>query len=281
MDQQQGAGSSQGYAGNALSRSIGFDTPTVYVLVLAVDMYGTIVFASPSFEHLTDTSQDRLQGSPLQKVLAGWKAEINEEDAHGTRIKVTFRRSSPEVELFVNFEVHNLPIGEGGGQLLVGVANESNLGLYRDTKTQTSSLPTKALIPPHLSKHIYANFLHLMRTERLYENPNIHLTEVADKLNVKVRHLSYSINCHAGERFNKLTNHIRIGAYKRWILDTELKNESIEDLVNRHIDFGFGSYSSFYRAVKSIERATPKAFVQACLDEATQSKRALKQDKAE
>lgn len=95
----------------------------------------------------------------------------------------------------------------------------------------------------------------LMKSEQLYKDANLKLSDVAKKLNILPHYLSQFINDNLEKNFTIYLNEFRIEKAKELIQsDTHLKLESIG------YECGFNSKSTFYTAFKKIAGTTPAKF---------------------
>ncbi|MEO9871387.1 helix-turn-helix domain-containing protein [Ekhidna sp.] len=95
----------------------------------------------------------------------------------------------------------------------------------------------------------------LMKSERLFKDANLKMSDVAQKLNVLPHYLSQFINDNLEKNFTIFLNEYRIEEAKKLIQhSSHLKLESIG------YECGFNSKSTFYTAFKKIAGTTPAKF---------------------
>ena len=95
----------------------------------------------------------------------------------------------------------------------------------------------------------------LMLEEELFKNPNLKLSEVANRLHILPHRLSQLLNDNLGQSFTAYINAYRIESAKKLIRSNEtLKLEAIG------YDCGFNSKSTFYAAFKRHTGTTPARF---------------------
>jgi AraC-like DNA-binding protein len=95
----------------------------------------------------------------------------------------------------------------------------------------------------------------LMKTQLLFKDADLKLSEVAQKLNVLPHYLSQYINDNLNKNFTIFLNEYRIEESKKLIVShAHLKLESIG------YECGFNSKSTFYTAFKKITGTTPAKF---------------------
>lgn len=98
----------------------------------------------------------------------------------------------------------------------------------------------------------------LLEANKMYENPQLTLLDVASELNTTSKNISSSINHGFEMNFNDFINHYRIEAVKQKIQAKEhLKNT----LLGIALDSGFNSKATFNRAFKKSTSMTPKAYI--------------------
>lgn len=92
----------------------------------------------------------------------------------------------------------------------------------------------------------------LIKTEELFKNPNLKLSDLAIKMNISAHQLSQLLNDNLGKSYSIYINEYRIDeACKRIVTDTHLKIEEIG------YEVGFNSKSTFFTAFKRIKNTTP------------------------
>jgi YesN/AraC family two-component response regulator len=94
-----------------------------------------------------------------------------------------------------------------------------------------------------------------METEALYQNPDIKLKDLADKLNVSTHFLSQLLNDNLGQSFAQYINTLRVEESKDLI-----KNNHHFTLEAIGFEAGFSSKSSFYSTFKKITGVTPAMY---------------------
>lgn len=98
----------------------------------------------------------------------------------------------------------------------------------------------------------------LLKTGRLFENPLLTLSEMADKLGIQSKKVSRIINQGFGMNFNDLINFYRVGAVVRKIEEGE---ENLHTILGLAFYCGFNSKSTFNRAFKKHTGYTPKELI--------------------
>ena len=96
----------------------------------------------------------------------------------------------------------------------------------------------------------------LMNQEKLFLNPSLSLTEVAQKLDIAPRYISQIINESFRQNFHDFVNKFRIEESKRLLSQEEQRL----NILGIALDAGFNSKSAFNTAFKRHTGATPKEF---------------------
>lgn len=98
----------------------------------------------------------------------------------------------------------------------------------------------------------------LIREEKLYQNPELNITDVAKKLQTNVAVISKAINQGFKMNFNDFINNYRIEAVKIKFANGEHKQSTLLGIA---YDCGFNSKATFNRAFKKNTRISPKEFL--------------------
>lgn len=96
-----------------------------------------------------------------------------------------------------------------------------------------------------------------IRTERLFQNPNLNLRTLALSLDLKEKELSRLINQCSETNFYRFINRFRVDEFKNLLESPKSKQMSILGLAQ---EAGFSSKSTFYSAFKTLEGMTPKQY---------------------
>ena len=94
--------------------------------------------------------------------------------------------------------------------------------------------------------------MQLMEVDKLYQNENLHLSLVADELNLSVHQLSELINSHLHKGFSRYLREYRVLEAKQLLL-----NEPENSVLSIGLAVGFSSQSNFYTAFGEIEGLAP------------------------
>jgi AraC-like DNA-binding protein len=98
----------------------------------------------------------------------------------------------------------------------------------------------------------------LIQTEKLYQNPELSLSEIANKLKSNSNIISRAINQGFDMNFNDFINNYRIEAVKEMFQNGEHKKSTLLGIA---YDCGFNSKATFNRAFKKNTNLSPKEFI--------------------
>ena len=99
----------------------------------------------------------------------------------------------------------------------------------------------------------------LIQEQKLFENPELTLTDVAKKLETNAAVISKTINQGFQMNFNDCINNYRIEAVKNRFANGEHKKSTLLGIA---FDSGFNSKATFNRAFKKNTGKTPKKFIE-------------------
>lgn len=114
-------------------------------------------------------------------------------------------------------------------------------------------------LPTDKQQDIYANLEQLLKTEKVYTQPNLTLGYLSEQLGIKSKMLSQVIFEETGAGYYDLINKWRIEEFKRLLSAGHTQQLSIEGLAKQ---VGFKSKSTLYTHFKKIEHLTPKQYLQ-------------------
>ena len=99
----------------------------------------------------------------------------------------------------------------------------------------------------------------LMQTNKLYEDPELSLPQIAKVLNTTPAIISKAINQGFNQNLNDYINGLRINALKQKLINGEQKLQTIVGLA---YDCGFNSKATFNRAFKKATSLNPKQWLE-------------------
>ncbi|MFC5282715.1 helix-turn-helix domain-containing protein [Pedobacter alpinus] len=100
--------------------------------------------------------------------------------------------------------------------------------------------------------------LKLMEDELLFEQPDLTLSDIAEKLATNSVILSKAVNQQFGMNFNDFINQYRVNAVIERIKDPKFKNQTLLAIA---FDAGFNSKATFNRAFKKFTNKNPKEYL--------------------
>ena len=99
----------------------------------------------------------------------------------------------------------------------------------------------------------------LMLIDKMYENPELVISDLSNRLGTHSKKVSQVINEGFGMNFNDFVNHYRT---KALIAKIEEGEHNIQTLLGLALDCGFNSKSTFNRAFKRATNVSPKEFIE-------------------
>jgi len=105
---------------------------------------------------------------------------------------------------------------------------------------------------------IISTVLHLLEYEKVFMDPDLTLSMLAERAGTQPYISSQLINEQLNKTFTELLNQYRIEEFKKRIVDPEYKKYSITGLAN---EIGYNSKSAFNSAFKKITSQTPSEYI--------------------
>ncbi len=109
-------------------------------------------------------------------------------------------------------------------------------------------------IVSHGQKQLFDEIQDLIRTEKLFLDINLSVSELAERLNTNQKYISQAINEHAGMNFPHFLNKQRVQEARRLIEENGRLGYSLEQIMNRS---GFRSRTTFTESFKCFTGMTP------------------------
>jgi AraC-like DNA-binding protein len=128
---------------------------------------------------------------------------------------------------------------------------------------------SRPALPPEVAGPVVLALKKAMEEARLWLDPGLSLTLLAQHCGIAPKTLSAVLNQHLEKTFNEFVNEYRIDAVKERLRQPESRALTIAGLA---YECGFNSLPTFQRAFKSITGLTPKEYI---------SKNALPLEKAD
>jgi AraC-like DNA-binding protein len=101
--------------------------------------------------------------------------------------------------------------------------------------------------------------LKLMQDEKLYLQPELNLSDIANRLKTNISVLSGVVNNAFGKNFNDFVNEYRVKEFQERIQLPENKNITLLGIA---FDCGFNSKATFNRSFKKFTGKSPKEFLE-------------------
>lgn len=116
----------------------------------------------------------------------------------------------------------------------------------------------RSSLSKRVANEIHASLTKAMEADRLFTNPELTLSKLAETLNVHPHNLSQVINTFEGKSFYDYINHQRIIEFKRIAGLPESRKYTLLSLAH---DCGFNSKTSFNRNFKDATGLTPSEYL--------------------
>lgn len=136
-------------------------------------------------------------------------------------------------------------------------ANAESITIFEEPIIETE--PTSEITEIKDLEVWKAKILHLIKEEKIYQNPKLTLSNLAKALETNSKNVSNCINSGFDLNFNDFINQYRIEAVKEKLVDGEHKTTTLLGIA---FDCGFNSKATFNRAFKKSTSLSPKDFLQ-------------------
>lgn len=153
----------------------------------------------------------------------------------------------------------NLIIGIEGvhfsNRALMPIINLENLyepSPVQDKKYMQSSLKEED------KTELYEKIIEYITARKLYLNPDLRLTDIAQGLSTNRQYISQAINERSGTNFYHFINQLRIKEFIQQCHTEQFRNKTIEGMGSM---IGFKSKSSFFSEFKRVYGCTPKEYL--------------------
>ena len=113
-----------------------------------------------------------------------------------------------------------------------------------------------AVIPDEVSAQLMERIYEVMETQKLYQDSNLKVTDLAAALGTNRRAVSDCINSQKGCNFTQFVNIYRVDHAKRAMLQNPDKK-----VFDIYLESGFANEGSFFRTFKAITGMTPKEWL--------------------
>jgi AraC-like DNA-binding protein len=129
---------------------------------------------------------------------------------------------------------------------------------FFETPSVTKSKTAEELFAAYDDDNSLTRLKNLLERDKLYLRPRLTVDQVAEKLNLPGRYVSYLINKKSGSNFAAFINHYRVNEVLARLNDPR---ESHKTIVGIALDSGFNSKSSFNQIFKTIKGQTPSEYL--------------------
>lgn len=128
-----------------------------------------------------------------------------------------------------------------------------------ETEHASTGKYERSAMPEELVTPAFTRLQEIMEKEKIFRNPELKLTDLADRMALSPHHLSQLLNIHVRENFYDLINRYRVEDFKRALSDPENQHFSLLGLA---FDAGFNSKAAFNNAFKKHTGMTPSEWRQ-------------------
>ncbi len=140
-------------------------------------------------------------------------------------------------------------------QFLLAYQDSENIHSHKEEDFKSEEV---SLLVDEKMINLKNRLVNLMEDERLFERPDLTLTEVAQKLDTNTVVLSKVVNQQFQLNFNDYINRYRVNEVIKRIADPKFKNQTLLAIA---FDAGFNSKATFNRSFKKISGKNPKDFL--------------------
>ncbi len=112
-------------------------------------------------------------------------------------------------------------------------------------------------LEPDEAEDYIRKLLYLIEMEKVYQDPDISLNSLAQRLKLSPRNLSQVINEQLKKSFHELINKYRVKEAQKMLTAPDMARQSILEIG---YEVGFNSKSAFNRAFKHFTRQTPSQY---------------------
>lgn len=220
---------------------------------------------NPSDEHIYNQIKLDLGEGIVGNIAISKSAEIINDTSKDQRYIVddAFRLSEICVPILINGNLFGVIDSEHPE---VGFFTEKHLFLLNIVAAlcaqRIKELHTKSKKPFTRANEYFKKLEDLMRFKKMYRNPCLCLSSVAEALGISACYLSSMVNSLLNKSFIDFVNEYRIADIKR---NLSSENFAHYTIVSVGLEAGFNSKSAFYSAFKKSTGITPSQYQQAQL----------------
>lgn len=134
--------------------------------------------------------------------------------------------------------------------------NIRDFSIKEVTEGQNDKYKTSSLDDIFAEK-LYSETVNIIESERLFLNNQFRLSDLAERLNYSLHHISQVINKYSGQNFSDFINNYRVEECKKQLRNPKRINETILAIA---FECGFNNKASFNRSFKKITGLTPSEY---------------------
>lgn len=242
------------------------------IAVVLTDNSRKIVWVNSSFTDMTGYELPEvigkkpsiLQGINSQaEVIIRIRRKLDSQNPRPFKDEIINYRKSGE-EYPCRFVIH--PIFSEAGELSNFIAfeidatdidDDSHIPLMQ-LKAETSLRYVNSPLTDKKELELFSKLLMIVENEKLYLDPKLKMSRLAERLKTNTRYLSQVVNNQTGENLTQFINRYRVEETKLKILDESLSYLTTFAIANM---CGFNTKSTFYKCFKEITGITPKEYV--------------------
>ncbi|MBN2348889.1 MAG: helix-turn-helix domain-containing protein [Bacteroidales bacterium] len=116
---------------------------------------------------------------------------------------------------------------------------------------------SKSVISKELATKLEKELTHLMNTQKIYLNPTLNLSDLAESLDISTNHLSQILNEFIGKNFYDYVNNFRLQHFLKHYKEPSYKNYT---LLSVAYECGFNSKTTFNTFFKRSMGKTPSEY---------------------
>lgn len=120
-----------------------------------------------------------------------------------------------------------------------------------------SELEGHVILSKQEAEMLIAQLEEIMSGQRLYQNSQLNLQEMAEAIDTTPKKLSYLLNSHLASNFNDFVNKYRVQSVKEMLTDPKYTHLKIAAIAH---DAGFNSIPTFQRTFKTFTNDTPSGY---------------------
>lgn len=239
-----------------------------HIAVILTDANRRIQWVNQDFTVITGYALNEVIGRIPGRILQGPETESEVVD----RIRYQLNAKLPLKEVITNYRKDGepykcrlviYPVFNSKEELTNFIAFEVDAQEVPDD----SDIPLMQLREKYESSslkgveetHLFFRLKDLLKRQKLYLDPNLHLRDVATHLKTNTKYLSQVVNHQSGGNFQHFLNTYRVAEAQKKIIDPEFSHLTLYGIA---LQCGFKNKSTFYKVFKEITGLTPKAYIQ-------------------